>query len=73
MSKLLTTCDAAEYLGVTASRVRQLIVEKRLPSQKFGRDHLIREDDLKEYFSSGKNKPGRPKKNYNNACVCVSI
>jgi len=62
MSKLFTTCDAAKYLGVTASRVRQLIVEKRLPSQKFGRDHLIREDDLKEYFSSGKKKPGRPKK-----------
>ena len=62
MSKLFTTCDAAEYLGVTASRVRQLIVEKRLPSQKFGRDHLIREDDLKKYLSSERKKPGRPKR-----------
>ena len=62
MDKLLTTCDAAEYLGVTASRIRQLIVEKRLSSQKFGRDHLIREEDLKEYVNSDKKRPGRPKK-----------
>lgn len=63
MSKLYTTETAAEYLGVTPSRVRQLILEERLESDKYGRDHLIIENSLKCYATSGKRKPGRkPKK-----------
>lgn len=62
MSKLFTTEDAAQYLGVTPSRVRQFIAEERLPSEKYGRDHLIREGDLAEFAKSGTKKRGRPKK-----------
>ena len=63
MAKLYTTESAAEYLGVTPARVRQLIMEERLKSEKYGRDHLIRETDLAGYQRSGKKKAGRPPKN----------
>lgn len=46
MPDLLTTQQAGERLGVNASRVRQFILEGRLPAIKLGRDHLIREEDL---------------------------
>lgn len=61
MSKetLLTTPQVAERLGVTVRRVQALIKDGRLPSQQFGRDHLIRESDLKLVENR---KPGRPRK-----------
>lgn len=62
MSKYFTTEDAAKYLGVTPSRVRQLIIEERLESEKYGRDHLIKERDLANFVKFGKKKRGRPKK-----------
>jgi excisionase family DNA binding protein len=43
---LLTTREVAGRLGVTQSRVRALIRSGRLPSQQYGRDHLIKESDL---------------------------
>jgi site-specific DNA-methyltransferase (adenine-specific) len=54
MSKLLTTEEAAKYLGVTPSRVRQFILEERLKSEKYGRDHLIRESDLEQFAKKDK-------------------
>lgn len=65
MRKLYTTEAAADYLGVTPARVRQLIIEERLKSEKYGRDHLIRESDLVEYQRAGRRKPGRPSKKNN--------
>ncbi|OIO61023.1 helix-turn-helix domain-containing protein [Candidatus Aquicultor secundus] len=62
MNEFFTTEDAAKYLNVTPSRIRQLIAEKRLPSEKFGRDHMILESDLAEFAKIGKKKTGRPKK-----------
>ena len=63
MGRLYTTESAAKYLGVTPSRVRQLILEDRLTSEKYGRDHLIHEAELERYLKDGKRKPGRkPKK-----------
>jgi excisionase family DNA binding protein len=62
MSKLFTTESAAAYLGVTPARVRQLILEERLPSEKYGRDHLISEDALEQYEKNGRKKVGRPPK-----------
>lgn len=56
---LLTTKEVAERLGVTQSRVRALIQSGRLPSQQYGRDHLIKESDLKLVQDR---KPGRPPK-----------
>jgi len=62
MGKLYTTDDAAKYLGVTPSRVRQFIMESRLESEKYGRDHLIQKNVLEDFAKSGKRKRGRPKK-----------
>jgi len=56
---LLTTQDAADRLGVTTGRVRILILTGRLPAEKFGRAHMIREEDLKLVEDR---KPGRPTK-----------
>ena len=63
MSKFHTTQSAARYLGVTPARVRQLILEGRLTSEKYGRDHLISESDLKTYMATARKNPGRPRKN----------
>lgn len=61
MSKeaMLTTPQVAERLGVTVRRVQALIKAGRLPSQQFGRDHLVKESDLKLVENR---KPGRPRK-----------
>jgi excisionase family DNA binding protein len=56
---LLTTPQVAERLGVTARRVLALIEAGRLPSQQYGRDHLVKESDLKLVEDR---KPGRPPK-----------
>lgn len=47
MSATLTTKEAAERLGVTPARVRQLVLAGDLPAEKFGRDLMIKESDLK--------------------------
>jgi len=46
MNDYLTTAQAAEELGVTAARVRQLILSGSLPAKKIGRDWAIERDDL---------------------------
>jgi len=55
----LTTKEAAEILGVTPSRIRQFVLEKRLPATKHGRDLFIRKKDL---LAMERRPPGRPKK-----------
>ena len=45
--KQLTTREVADRLGVTVQRVHQFIKDERLPAQKFGRDYIINEGDLK--------------------------
>lgn len=63
MDNLYTTESAAVYLGVSPSRVRQLILEQRIESQKVGRDHLISGCVLALYRETGRRRPGRkPKK-----------
>ncbi len=59
MNGLLTTQQAAEKLGVTAGRVRQMIIDGQLLATKMGRDNFIRESDLKLV---GDRKVGRPPK-----------
>lgn len=56
--QILTTKEAAGKLGVTETRVRQLILDGRLPATKFGRQHLINESDLSLV---AERKTGRPK------------
>ncbi|HEX8632588.1 MAG TPA: helix-turn-helix domain-containing protein [Pyrinomonadaceae bacterium] len=59
MSKTLTTQEAAKRLDISAIRVRQLISAGRLPAEKFGRDYMIKEEDLELVADR---KPGRPPK-----------
>jgi len=63
MENLYTTEEVAQFLGVTASRIRQLIIEKRLKSHKMGRDHFISQGELDHFSRQGKKKRGRPPKN----------
>ena len=62
MENFYTTEEAAQFLGVTASRIRQLILEKRLKSRKMGRDHFISQSELAWFAEQGKKKRGRPPK-----------
>jgi excisionase family DNA binding protein len=62
MNGLLTTQQAAEKLGVTAGRVRQMIVDGQLPATKMGRDNFIKEIDLRLVENR---KVGRPPKSAN--------
>jgi len=57
---LLTTSQAAEFLGVTPSRIRQLILENRLPAMKVGRDRLIKKNDLALFAEIPRARTGRP-------------
>jgi excisionase family DNA binding protein len=54
----LTTEQVAEKLKISRPRVYQLIAEKKLVAQKFGRDYLIKENSLKDVKIHG--KAGRP-------------
>ncbi len=42
----LTAKQVAEKLGVSAGRVRQLVIEQRLPATKFGNVLMIKEKDV---------------------------
>lgn len=57
--KLLTTREVSERLDISMRRVRALIEAGQLPSTQYGRDHLIKESDLKLVEDR---KPGRPPK-----------
>jgi excisionase family DNA binding protein len=43
----LTTKEVAARLGVSSARVRQLVLAGDLPAEKFGRDLMIKESDLR--------------------------
>lgn len=55
----LTTKEVAEKLGITIRRVQALVTSGRLPAVKFGRDYMIKENDLRLVKDR---KVGRPKK-----------
>ena len=46
MEGYITTTEAAERLGVSSARVRQLVSDGTLPAQKFGPVNMIKESDL---------------------------
>lgn len=52
-----TTEEAAEQLGVTVGRVRQMIVDGMLKTERFGRAHMISRDALKT-AEQRRTKPG---------------
>ncbi len=54
----LTTKETADKLGVSTGRVRQMVLAGQLHAEKFGRDLMINEIDIKEVSNR---KTGRPK------------
>jgi len=60
--KQYTTKECAELLGVTTSWVRYLIIGKKLPATKMGRDWWVKKEDVEKFNSIPRRKPGRPKK-----------
>lgn len=63
MSATLTTKEAAARLGVSAARVRQLVLAGNLPAEKFGRDLMIKETDLKLVEERPIGRPPKTKSN----------
>lgn len=61
MGRLISSAEAADRLGISVRRVRQLIDdEKKLPALKIGGSYVIDSDDLRHVTVYG--KPGRPPK-----------
>jgi excisionase family DNA binding protein len=60
MEHLLTTEEAAQRLGVTPARVRQMILSGQLPARKFAKVHMIDAGDLE--LVKDRPKAGRPPK-----------
>lgn len=57
---LLTVQQAARELGITDSRVRQLLIDGELKGEKFGHIWMIRRADVDAYE---RRKPGPQPKN----------
>lgn len=55
--QVFTTGEAAEELGVSAARVRQLILEGVLKTERFGRAHVITAEAL-DMARQRHDKPG---------------
>lgn len=59
----ITSAQAARELGVTMSRIRQFVMEKRLKShqpEKGRRDHMFKLADIKEFKKKEREITGRP-------------
>jgi excisionase family DNA binding protein len=61
MNRKLTTAEAAEKLGVSTARVRRLVLDGRLPAEKFGRDLSFHEADVKAFKKLKGGRPPKPK------------
>lgn len=46
MEGYITTTEAAERLGISSARIRQLVANGKLPAQKFGPVNMVKEADL---------------------------
>jgi len=53
--------EVAEYTGLSLAFLRNEVRSGRLPSLKFGRRLLVRDEDLQKYLAAGSpgNKPER--------------
>ena len=61
MKGYLTTTQTAERLNVSQARVRQMILDGVIKADKFGRDNVISEAELKRIEKLDR-KAGRPPK-----------
>lgn len=57
---LITTAEAAVLLRVTPGRVRQLIGNGQLESEKRGRDHLLDQAEVERFDHKTAEKAGGP-------------
>ncbi len=46
MEGYITTTEAAERLGLSSARIRQLVASGKLPAQKFGPVNMVKVSDL---------------------------
>jgi excisionase family DNA binding protein len=60
--KFLSVAETAERLGLTRSRVNQLISKGVLPATRVGRSFMINERDLNSAKERNTKKTGRPPK-----------
>jgi excisionase family DNA binding protein len=51
--------EVAAFLGRSRVRIQQLVQNKRLKAERFGRDWFIKRDEV-ERFSKIPRRPGRP-------------
>ena len=58
--KLLTTQETAQLLGLSAGRVRRMILDGIIKAEKFGSSNMIKKSDAEKVKVYG--KVGRPKK-----------
>lgn len=61
----MTTKEAADYLDIQPSRVRQLVIAGKLRSEKIGQSHLIPFADVQKYKAERTNagwQKGKPRK-----------
>lgn len=63
-NEFLTTSQVAEKLGVSLRRVQALIADGRLPSMQIGREHLIKESDIKLVENRTVGRPSSKLKGY---------
>ena len=63
MNNIITTNQAATKLGLSSSRVRQLIRAGRLHAMQLDSGVWIIDQEELNKFSSLTRKPGRPRKN----------
>ncbi len=59
--ELLTSGEAATYLGITKQRVHELATRGKLEARRAGRFWLFRKAELDRWRESPKNKGGRPR------------
>jgi DNA-binding transcriptional MerR regulator len=60
---LYTTQEVAELIGITAGRIRQLIMLRRFtPKRKIGGTWVFTPDEIEQLRTRQKPKGGRPKK-----------
>lgn len=63
IGEFITSAQAAKILGVTMSRIRQLVMDGRLTSHgpnKGRRDHLFKIGDVRKFKSDELKDAGRP-------------
>jgi excisionase family DNA binding protein len=60
--RLLSTREAAELLGLSPNRVRQLISSGQIPAHRVGRAYVLLEEDVRCFAGQPPGRRGRPRR-----------